>query len=76
MNIMIEKDFHNLTLEQTRLDVDYIVGKVRMENATQEVHFITGQGNVQREVIISLEAYGIRSTLKLGNHGVVVALVE
>lgn len=71
------EDFHGLTADEAEAKVHQIVGRVRQARATERVEFIVGQGGpVRTAVFQTLALYGVKPRPKLGNEGVLIAMVE
>ncbi len=73
---MIVRDFHGCKLEDVGGQVDMMIGYFRGRKMVGDVEFITGRGPIRAEVFKVLEQYGIEGKLKLGNDGVIVAVIE
>ena len=73
---MITADYHGWTVEEALTNVDRIVDRVRMEGKQIEAKFITGHGQIQREILSSLKHYGLEPTIQLSNSGVVLVVIE
>lgn len=71
------KDFHGLTADEAQAKIHQIVGRVRQARAAESIEFIVGHGgSVRTAVLETLLLYDIEAHPKLGNEGVLVAMVE
>lgn len=73
---MISRDYHNHTLSQAMEDVSNVIGHVRLKGERKDAEFITGRGVICEELLKVLSAHGLFPSLKLGNDGVVVCVIE
>ena len=73
---MITRDFHGWKPAGVEIEVDHIVGSVRMTHEIKYAEFITGNGVNKQTVVRVLKEYGIEGQSKLGNSGVIVATIE
>ena len=60
-------DFHGCTVEEAVRDVNKLVDDARMDGATYQCYFITGEGKIKQRLIELLKNYGFRVFAKQGN---------
>lgn len=72
----IKKDFHGYSYNEASDEVHDIVAKIRGARKTENVELITGHGLIRDNIIFILRNYGLHPTIKLGNFGVIVCVVE
>ena len=70
------KDYHGWTVEKALQDVDLIIGQVRNQGKSELYEFITGHGAIKPSLMVHLQEYGLISSTKLGNSGVVCVVIE
>lgn len=77
---MVVRDYHGFTLQQALTDVEDTISAVR----TQEMHrgigtdaeFIVGHGVIREKLIELLKNRGLDPSVKFGNDGVIVCVIE
>lgn len=73
---MIKRDFHGWKYDDALNEVHKIVGEVRMEGKLEHAEFVTGHGVIQRDVLGTLEAYGLTASVNWSNTGVINVTIE
>lgn len=73
---MITKDFHGWLLSDAAIEIDNLVGGIRLRGQAEQVTFITGNGEHKKQVLRMMREYGIEARIMLGNSGCVVAEIE
>lgn len=73
---MIERDFHGWSVNDALQEVELIIGQVRKSGKTEQAEFVTGYGTIRQAINNLLEKYSLSSSYKLGNNGVIVAIIE
>lgn len=74
--VVIKKDFHGYYLDDALQEVELIIGKVRSQQKTEEVEFITGHGVIRKEIVKLLCEYGLEEHQDIGNSGIIIATIE
>jgi hypothetical protein len=69
-------DYHNFTLEDALAHAERLVFVVRTKRRTDDVEFITGFGVIRNELMERLKTLGLSPSLKLGNEGVIVCVIQ
>ena len=69
---MIEKDFHGYTVKAALKELESLVGRIRMENKTEQVTLITGRSEMKKEFFRVLsEDYKLEPIEPMYNSGVI-----
>lgn len=69
-------DYHHFLLADALAHAERFIYVVRSEHRTEDIHFITGHGIIQLELMSLLRAFGLCPSIQLGNSGVVICTIE
>lgn len=69
-------DYHNYTLADALAHAERLVFVTRTKRRRDDVEFITGFGVIRTELINLLKNLGLSPSLKLGNEGTIVCIIE
>ena len=72
---MINRDYHNFSLDDALQDADNLIGLVRMDSGHEYVRFITGQGIIREKLLKYLQDYGLNPQIELHNPGSILVEV-
>lgn len=73
---MIKRDFHGWTLDEALQEIHHIVGNVRKQSKVEQAQFITGNGEIKKQIIYLLKRYDLAPDNQWGNDGVVIVTIE
>lgn len=69
-------DYHHFLLADALAHAERLIFVVRSERRTEDIHFITGHGVIQTELMGLLKMFGLCPSIQLGNSGVVICTIE
>lgn len=69
-------DYHNFTLEDALAHAERFVFVTRTKHRSDDVEFITGFGVIRTELLERLKTLGLSPSLKLGNEGVIICVIQ